>query len=151
MSDTQDGKTRKDANRLTHQEAIRIYNAVLAPHCKSDADGYAVYEQDWNDERLHAEAQRLLDRKLSQHSLADLRRDSFGNFRRETRSTGRPPLTPRLEALEAKVTEQDKYIHALGYAVADMERWMKHNKGYPGRPGRPQSTPPDQPVNGPKT
>jgi hypothetical protein len=138
-----------DIHRLTHQDAIRINNQVLALHCHSDADGCAVYEDGWSDERVLKEAERVLKRGLSMLAISALRRDGFGNFRREQR-LGRPLLVPRVEALETKVAKQQELIEALQAQLSSMALWLKHNKGYAytAPQGRPPATPPNI-LNGP--
>lgn len=95
-------------NKLSAKEHFEV-SVTLHKHCKS-VDGYAVYDEGWNDARIAKE----LD--VTVPNVGYVRRNVFGNFKQLPRLAVRSyaskaTLEQRIADLEDTVT---KLIAALG-------------------------------------
>lgn len=81
---------------------------VLSAHCKAGNDGYAVYEDGWNDERVAKEAG--LDPEKNVKSVANMRVEAIGKLRIVTRDD---KVEERIRDLEQKFAAQILHTNTL--------------------------------------
>ena len=99
---TQKSDRRKMTVRERHKLAVLLHN-----HCSS-VDGYAVYEDGWDDQRIAAEL------SLPVAMIYYARRGIFGKFRPVSTKEKKSDLDTRVTKLEAQV---EKLIAALGGSI----------------------------------
>lgn len=74
-------ETRISYNRLRLPERDAL-SLLLNSVCTKGEDGYAVYADGWDDERVVAEMSKKFSREISAHAVAGYRRGVYGNVRR---------------------------------------------------------------------
>lgn len=121
---------------MTHVQTIALH-ALMSQHCQKGDDGYARYEEGWDDDRILAEINKTnpTDRPYSKPSVTNLRLAMFGKVRV-------PPVAgvaDQLAKLQAEVASMQERLTAL-------EQWAgaRTKQRYMAPPGRPQATPPTE-------
>ena len=69
--------------RLDWEEKVVLYQMIGAV-CRQDDDGYAVYNEGWDDARVGREMTRSVEGRVTVNVpvVAKIRVDKFGHFRR---------------------------------------------------------------------
>ena len=67
-------------NKLSRQNE-RFLCQIMEKVCRKDEDGYAVYEEGWDDERCRIELEKVVKQPISRHGVSGYRREIFGRFR----------------------------------------------------------------------
>jgi len=136
--------------KLLQSQVIAI-NRIMEAHCKS-ADGMAIYEAGWGDERVTTEAEAVnpaKDKPISLGAVQAMRRNLFGrviNKSNNANSAAVETLEARVAALEGEVEEIAAWGRAIIERTHHLYEWARR-RGYEPPPGRPQSTPPSPPAN----
>jgi len=83
---------------------ILAVGKMMEAHC-AKVNGYSVYEKGWSDERIAAEVSNPLpERPISVHSVANQRRQNFGNFEKLAPS-GSPYDVNKHKKLQEQIDE----------------------------------------------
>lgn len=144
--------------KLVQKQVVAI-SKILEAHCSTGADGIAVYENGWDDERVTIEAQRINpvpDHPLNAGAVANLRKNTMGRVRKayeapvaQTGNEEAADLKRRLDLVEKVHARMvTRWGETRAWIVA-MDAWAKKveemmaRRGYTPPAGRPQSTPPD--------
>ncbi len=104
-------------NRLQYAQKRKV-EEVLRRHCKKGNDGFALYDEGFNDDRIaeiaNAELRHELDgRVVTSWTVRSIRSDVLGNMR--SPSEGRQSITQLRQEIEA-----------LKNRVDILEREMRH-------------------------
>lgn len=113
--------TKEPAYRRLTVAARHHLVLLLNAHCTRTADG-AVYAEDWDDNKVAAEASRLSGEAVDRGNVAYMRQPVYGNLARPKTSD---PIEARLADLEERVrrlTENGEEIFAgLGKRLDSIE------------------------------
>lgn len=132
--------------KLSQAQVIAVHT-MMAPHCRKNGSGMAVYEADWSDERIVREMESCNPeptRPIALSAVRNLRLHIFGRVRQKNAEA---------EAQSVKVQELEQRVRVLEEYVAKLATWLQQQKiaapvgRYTPPPGRPQSTPPEEAMN----
>lgn len=135
--------------KLLGKQRELIYR-LMREHCSTETingTDYAVYEKDWSDARVAAEAQAinpLPERPIASSAVAKMRADVYGkvrDYRPPRPANGLLHDDSRLKELELQVGQLRDLVHRLTEWSGDIDTWVRQ-RGYRPPPGRPQSSPP---------
>jgi hypothetical protein len=100
-------------------EQIYKLTKLIEQHCYRDAEGRAVYEAGWTDERLIEE----MGNAVNLANVRTLRRTIIGPLLlAKDKANGHAP-PGNVEALAQLAAEQEARIAALEHRLADVEQW----------------------------
>jgi hypothetical protein len=128
--------------KLTSRQVIAIH-ALMAQHCKKGDDGFANYDEGWDDNRIMKDVVNPeLDRSIPITSVARLRMENFGRIRKID-----PMADGRVAALEKRLVELEEDQKGLLDWITRVARLLQDK--YPNQrnlyappQGRPRSVPP---------
>ena len=101
----------KTRNSISHKEAVTLA-LEMAKVCRVGADGFAVYDEGWSDEKVHRVVNALLGREISLKSVIYSRIENIGKLRPATP----PPFTTasdELTALRGRVAKLELTVFLL--------------------------------------
>jgi hypothetical protein len=127
--------------KVSSKQVIAIHS-LMAQHCKT-VDGFAVYEEGWDDARIMREITANNpepDRPISDTSVTRLRVENFGRFKRQMiDDVNTTLLMARIDQLEADY--RDLLDWTLRVAKFLQEKFPTQRERYTPPIGRPQSAP----------
>jgi hypothetical protein len=126
--------------KVSSKQVIAIHT-LMAQHCKT-VDGYAVYEEGWDDARILREISASNpepDRAISNTSVSRLRVENFGRFKKQLDDVGTAAIMARIDQVEADY--RDLLDWTLRVAKFLQEKFPAQRERYTPPIGRPQSAP----------
>lgn len=95
-------------DRLSTVEQAAVIVALFM-HCKKGEDGFAAYEEGWDDERIRVEVSRQVGRDISIYAIRHRR----------------APLYGRINKPSQPATQDDDRISKMEDRIAALEALMK--------------------------
>jgi hypothetical protein len=105
--------------RVHAHEWVKL-DALLREHCKPAPDGYAEFDDGWDDERVRAEFSAITGREMSINSVQDYRRRTIGALR--VASNLPVPVGDaevRIASLETEVSDLRRAIRYLATRLGE--------------------------------
>ena len=112
-------KTRQKPNKLKQFETVKLSD-LLRKHCTT-VNGFAVYEEGWNDQRIVKELEAQF--KINETNVGNLRRVMIGVFPPSEKTGGKASnveLIRRLEAAEKELNALAGYYDKMEKAYNDV-------------------------------
>jgi len=149
-------KTR--TRRVADTSQIVAIHTMMTEHCQTTSAGFAFYDDEWSDERVHKEVLTAHpDWSLSIATVSRIRAENFGRLR----SPRRADHETEIAVLKQKVADLEGAQGLLHKATQELRtentaliEWVKKiaayvqqkHGGYVPPPGKVISTPPNNPA-----